>query len=85
MRKQSLALLVIPLIAGLTTQAFAQAGEGDANYAGGGYGAGGYGVPEVSGGYGAYDPYAWEPELRLPRMTLAPRRPARLSTRHYSN
>jgi hypothetical protein len=98
MRKQILTLLVVSLVAGLTTQAFAQAGEGDANFAAGGYagggygmggyGMGGYGVPGLSGAYGAYDPYsqgyAWEPEARTPRI-MSPRRPARSSARNYSN
>src|ERR1700722_18587696 len=72
-----------------STYAFAQAGEGDANFAGGGYDGGSYGSPGFSGAYGAYDPswqnHAWESEVRPPRLTLAPRRRARLSTRIYSN
>jgi hypothetical protein len=92
MRRQLLALLVVPLIAASTAQAFAQAGEGDAGYAGGG--GGGYGGPVFSGGYGGYGgayggydvpAYAWEPEVRAPRLTLGPRRRARSSVRVYPN
>ena len=67
-----------------STYAFAQAGEGDANYTGSGGSYGGYGF---SGAYGGYSPYwqnyAWAPEVRPPRLTVAPRRRARLSTRIY--
>ena len=58
--------------------AFAQAGEGDANFSGG-YSSGGYGGPGYSGAYGAYprwQSYAWEPEARYPRLLPAPRRRA---------
>jgi hypothetical protein len=71
-----------------STYAFAQAGEGDANYSGGDYDAGSYGASGFSGAYGAYDPYlqnhAWEPEVQPRRLTLAPRRRVR-STRVFSN
>src|SRR5450755_3124331 len=87
MRRQILALLVVPLLAASTAQAFAQAGEGDAGYSGGG--GGGYGGPVFSGGYGGgYEPYApsyaWAPEVRAPRLTLGPRRRAR-AMRIYPN
>ena len=91
MRRQILVLLVVPLLAASTAQAFAQAGEGDAGYAGGGGGYGysgggygGYGVPGFSGAYAPYLPgYAWEPEVRSPRLMLGPRRRARFSMRAY--
>jgi hypothetical protein len=69
------------------TYAFAQAGEGDANFAARGYDAGSYGTSGFSGAYGAYDPswqnHAGEPEVRPAR--LAPRRRAHFSMRIYSN
>ena len=55
--------------------AFAQAGEGDAGYAGNAS-SGGYGGPGYSGVYAAYprwQSYAWEPEARYPRLAPAPR------------
>jgi hypothetical protein len=72
-----------------SNHAFAQAGEGDANFESGGYGATNYGESGFSGAYGAYDPYqqnhAWVSEVRPTRITPAPRRRARLSTRIYSD
>jgi hypothetical protein len=53
--------------------AFAQAGEGDSNYEGDYTSGGGPGGSIYSGGYGGYAPsarsYAYEPEVRLPRLT----------------
>jgi hypothetical protein len=71
--------------------AFAQAGEGDANFAasGGSLGySGGYGgFSGAYGGYGIYLPYAqgyaWEPEVRVQRWATEPRYRARVYRRYY--
>ena len=49
MRKKILTLLFVPLLAASTAQAFAQAGEGDANYAADAGGGGGYGFSRAYG------------------------------------
>jgi hypothetical protein len=49
MRRKILALIVVPLLAASTVQAFAQAGEGDANVGSGGS----YAARGFSGAYGA--------------------------------
>jgi hypothetical protein len=72
--------------------AFAQAGEGDANFAASGGSVGGYsgGYGGFSGGYGGYSTYspyaqgyAMEPEVRVQRLPPEPRYRGRVYRRYY--
>ena len=84
-------LALASVLAMSSSLAFAQAGEGDSNYEGNYSGGGGYGGSIYSGGgyggYGGYVPsvrsYAYEPEVRLPRLRAEPRRHPRASSSYY--